>query len=112
MITLSYILLITRRITILVMKNVRRRQTLQSFYSGDNEENDLLGCNAVKFCRNAYTFRSNVLPPSSGLESKPSKKQGAIHLLPLSFWLFGIIFYPEDVGDKFLLGCLHGYYGF
>jgi hypothetical protein len=34
---------------------------------------DLLGCNAMK-CGDNHTFQRNILPPSSGVKSKPSKK--------------------------------------
>jgi hypothetical protein len=33
----------------------------------------LLGCNALKYGENQM-FQRNILPPSSGLKSKPSKK--------------------------------------
>jgi hypothetical protein len=33
----------------------------------------LLGCNALK-CGDNQTFQRNILPPSAGLKSKPSKK--------------------------------------
>jgi hypothetical protein len=39
------------------------------------EEYTLLGCDAMKSSTSSPLFQRNVLPPSSGLKSKPSEKQ-------------------------------------
>jgi hypothetical protein len=42
--------------------------------SSDYEEYRLLGWDVMQFGRSPPMFHRNVLPPSSGVESKPSKK--------------------------------------
>jgi hypothetical protein len=51
----------------------------------------LVACDAVWSGRNSQTFRRNVLPPSSGLKSKPSKGSTSVILL-VSVCMRGYIF--------------------
>jgi hypothetical protein len=66
----------------LLMQSSLEAETSQSNNRSDivvlitvlNAEKCFLGCNAAYSGRNLSTFRRNVLPPSSELKSKPSKR--------------------------------------
>jgi hypothetical protein len=57
------------------------------------------------FCESQQTFRRDISPPSSGITSKPSKKQASRRQqseLLLAGFLLHLLFDPEDGGDVFL----------
>jgi hypothetical protein len=57
-------------------------------------------------CENVFSdsspmFRRNVLPPSSGLKSKPNE-QPAKYGEQIAFWFLELLFDPEDGGRMLL----------
>jgi hypothetical protein len=62
------------------------------------KELSLLGYNSVLYVESQPTFQRKILPPSSGLNKRPSS---ACYLLHLGF-LLGLFFTPEDGDGMFL----------